>query len=338
MPVEDRSESIDYLARPIILIGAGRSGSTLFVRMLNAHPEIQFLGETDFLTARVWREVWDNRFWLNFQHHVMRQARSSREAPVEIPPEAMDAAKERAARGVRRLLAELMQLEPGFSVWGFKEIWNGNPAVATIPWGVYQAVFPHARWVHLVRDPFTFVRSSARWNQLPLTSAVLTQELRHWQQIVEWSQRLAQLPDFFEIRFEDLVSAPEATLTPILASVRLGWHNRCARELTRRIMDSERTLPLPATRTLDHGQIDKIVKKVPGLRRSMRTFGYEPPDKLMITTPSKIRSRTVSKRPYLDLRSMKKDYEFDENKPPGLGDRLREIAKMLGGLMGVSAP
>ncbi len=293
MSGESRSERGDFLERPIIVVGAGRSGSTLLARMLNAHPDVQFLGETDFLIARVWREVWDNRtFWLNslnFQHHMMRELASAREPPLDVPAEVIDAAKERASQGVRTLFAELMQVEPGFAAWGFKEIWNGHPAVAQVPWSVYQAVFPHARWIHLVRDPFTFVQSLARWEQLPLKINRLTEQLKYWHQMVEWGQQLAETPDFFEICYEDLVSAPKATLGPIFESVRLDWHDDCERELNRRTVASVRPVPFSTTKTLDHGYINQIVAKIPGLWRSMEAFGYRAPKELTI---SKLRGST----------------------------------------------
>jgi hypothetical protein len=325
--IEDRSENGDFLERPIIVIGAGRSGSTLFARMLNAHPDIQFLGESDFLIARVWREVWDNRFWLNFQYYMMREPTSSREPPVEIPAAAIKAAKERASRGVRMLFAQLMQVEPGVTAWGFKEIWNGNPAVAQIPWSVYQAVFPHARWVHLVRDPFAFVQSSVRWNQLPLTIDLLTEELKHWQQVIEWSQPLKEVPDFFEIRYEDLISAPKTTLAPILASVRLDWHDNCERELKRRILASEQSLSFPVTKVLQHRDIDQIIETLPRLRDLMQMLRYETPPTVIIAKPRKIKSAD-SAPPYVDLRSMSQDYRLAPGKRRTLGKKLRKIAKI----------
>jgi Sulfotransferase family len=321
---ENRSEIGDYLERPIILIGAGRSGSTLFARMLNAHPQVQFLLETDFLIARIWREVWDNRlFWvhsLNSQYHVMREPTSAREPPAEVPAEVIAAAKERASRGVRRLFAELMQVKPGYAAWGFKEIWNGNPAVAQIPWSIYRRIFPHARWVHLVRDPFTFVHSSARWNQLPLTIYLLKKELQHWQQVVEWSQELAGVPDFFEIRYEDLVSSPKTTLAPILGSVRLCWRDECECELNRLVLASEQLFSLGVKKIVDHGHINQIIDKITGLRRSMQTFGYEAPTELAIAIEKKTR-----------LPPMKKDYAFIKDTSMILGNNLRQIRKILSG-------
>jgi hypothetical protein len=178
-PVESRHPSSDLLARPIIMIGSGRSGSTLFVRALDAHPELQFCAETYFLLPRLWADVWDDRSWLRSQHKQRCGYEVGGGTPLEPPADVVDAARERAARAVRTLFADLLQVDTTKAAWGYKEVWNGNPAVARVPWSVYQTVFPGAHWVHLVRDPFTFARSSARWNGVPLTTSLLAEELRH---------------------------------------------------------------------------------------------------------------------------------------------------------------
>lgn len=323
MSGQDRFDDA-YLKRPIILVGAGRSGSTLFARMLDAHPAVQFFGETGFLIPRLWREVWENRFWLNFPYYVMRQPTSSREPPVEIPAEELDAAKERAARGVRLLFAEIMQIDPGTGAWGFKEIWNGNPAGVQIPWSVYHAVFPHARWVHLVRHPFSFAQSSARWDQLELTNDRLKGQLKKWQQMVQWSRELDRTPHFFEIRYEDLVSDPRAVLTPILASVDLDWADACARELGRQVIASEHRQPPAKTRTLSAAEIDRIVEGVANLRSSMHSLRYEPPAQLVVARHRKSRSSERSLPPHIDLRTMKPRRSV---KKTTLGKKLRALAR-----------
>lgn len=44
---------------PVIVIGAGRSGTHLLERMLNAPPDILMYGETRFLVPRMWHQLWD---------------------------------------------------------------------------------------------------------------------------------------------------------------------------------------------------------------------------------------------------------------------------------------
>jgi hypothetical protein len=323
------SDADGLFARPLILIGCGRSGSTLFSRLLDAHPDVQFLVETDFVIARVWREVWDNRFWLNFEHHMRHDPKSSREAP-EIPAAEVAAAKDRAARGVRLLFAEMMQLDPGRAAWGFKEIWNGNQAVATVPWSVYQAVFPQARWVHLVRDPFAFARSSARWNEIPLTVSLLRQELRHWQEVVTWSRQLAGSPSYSEIRFEDLRKAPEATLTPILASAGLAWHPACDVALSQRVMASPEASPYKVERTLRGREISALVDKIEGLSQLSRELGYTIPEAVEIQEPGEEVERSLPDR--VDLRSMQRVDSglISRSKDAALGKVMRKVKRTLG--------
>lgn len=333
----DPSERNDLLSRPIILIGCGRSGSTLFSRMLDAHPDVQFRAETDFLIARVWREVWDNRFWLNFEHFMMDGPSSMRAAPVAIPAEAIDTAQQNAARGVRLLFAELMQLDPGFAAWGFKEIWNGNPAVAKVPWSVYQTVFPGARWVHLVRDPFTFVRSLALWNEEPLTGGMLKRELRHWKQVVEWSRDLEGVPSFFEIRFEDLMADPEATLAPILGSVGLTWHRNCAQALNRRVLGSPQASPYALERTLQGEEIAALVDKTKGLAGLMNDLGYTIPQRLEIQEQGEHIEKNLPGR--VDLRSLtileSGFSQPDRSKLTSLRRRARKVVKRI---LGAATP
>jgi len=233
-PTETGHEPNDLLARPVIMIGSGRSGSTLFVRALNAHPELQFFAETHFVVARLWADIWDNHSWLRSQQKLLRRFEPGDGNRFEIPADVLDAAHRRAAAGVRALFGELMEVDRTKAAWGFKEIWNGNSAVAQVPWHLYQAVFPGARWVHLVRDPFAFARSSAGWNGVPLTMRLLREELRHWVQVVTWSRLLRDEGAYHEIRYEDLAADPKACLAPVLASVGLDWHERCAQACSRR--------------------------------------------------------------------------------------------------------
>src|SRR5262245_115792 len=47
------------LDRPIVIIGAGRSGSSLLGEMLDAHPSIHMLGEMDETVPQLWKCFWN---------------------------------------------------------------------------------------------------------------------------------------------------------------------------------------------------------------------------------------------------------------------------------------
>ena len=75
---------------PIIVIGAGRSGTTLLKRILDAHPAISFAGETKFLTARLWLEAWGDRFWYSRVRYNETEPASSRGTMPDIPVEVIE--------------------------------------------------------------------------------------------------------------------------------------------------------------------------------------------------------------------------------------------------------
>jgi hypothetical protein len=100
------------LDAPIIIIGAGRSGSTLLDRMLDAHPDIHMLGETNFITTMLWKSLLDRR-----KRHLLTVTDS----------EAILAELKRLGDIEQRTIAELFELNSaGKSRWGMKEIWNGS--------------------------------------------------------------------------------------------------------------------------------------------------------------------------------------------------------------------
>lgn len=278
------------------MIGSGRSGSTLFVRALNAHPELQFFAETHFVVARVWADIWDNHSWLRSQQKLLQSYEPGGGAGFEIPDDVLDAAYERTAGGVRRLFGDLMEVDGTKAAWGFKEIWNGNDTVARVPWSVYQAVFPNARWVHLVRDPFAFARSSAGWNGVPLTMRLLRKELRHWVQVVAWSRHLRGQSAYHEIRYEDLSADPKACLAPILAAAGVTWHEHCARTCDRRTKASRSSFA--PQRRVGRAELEPVIEQTPGLAPLMREFGYAPPDAYTIEKdqPGRGGARALGKR------------------------------------------
>jgi hypothetical protein len=157
------------LDAPIIIIGAGRSGSTLLDRMLDAHPDIHMLGETNFITATLWKSLLDRR-----KRHLLTVTDS----------ETILAELKRLGGIEQRTIAELFELNSaGKSHWGMKEIWNG--ARRTVEWSLYDRVYPAAIWVHLIRNPIDYSRSAVGWTGAVSDTESYLMQLRAWRRMVE---------------------------------------------------------------------------------------------------------------------------------------------------------
>jgi hypothetical protein len=200
---------------PLLVIGAG-------------HPNISFKGETAFLVPRIWKESFENRFWHNWGRYYQLRPKSARESLPPLGDSELRQLTERVGRNVAEFVCNLLEVDRTAMLWGFKELWNGSGSF-NYDWSIYDSVFPRAYWVHLVRNPFTFARSTARWNGTPLDLNHLEELLGYWVAIVRKSRERAHTRRYREVRYEDLVEQPERTLTPILNAAGVGWDAACAR-------------------------------------------------------------------------------------------------------------
>jgi hypothetical protein len=267
-----------------MLIGAGRSGSSLFMRMLDSHPRIRYFAETQFLLARIWHGVWENPLWfnyLNFPRHFPAfptEFGSSLETDTvrkrSTDESMLDGQRQRVASLLRQLFGDIMELGSDVDAWGYKEVWNGNDAVACYPWDSYNAVFPEATWVHLVRHPFDFLKSVARWNLTPLTEEFVAHELSHWVQMLEWNRRQSTLRKYIEIRYEDLVREPKKTLLPVFSMADIEWSEDCLGPLSRSYLKSRQSSRLSPAPPLTHKKLKHIVAQFDGLPKLLDDLGY----------------------------------------------------------------
>lgn len=225
------------LQAPLLLIGAGRSGSTLLARMLDAHPAVSIRGETGFLAPRIWQQVWDNRFWFDWREFVAEEPASSL-APAPTPsPQRLAEESQRVGAILATTLCDLLRPDPQKSHWGFKEVWNGS-AAHRHSWTAYDALFPNALWIHLIREPLAFVRSCVAWTNADPNVDYLEQRLADWSAMVDCSRLRRQTDRFVEIRYEDLVAEPKRTLSLALNRVGVSWSDHCLGPLSHRQLAS----------------------------------------------------------------------------------------------------
>ncbi|MCW2990375.1 MAG: hypothetical protein JWM73_969, partial [Solirubrobacterales bacterium] len=211
------------LARPLFIGGCPRSGTTLLRSLLDNHPDLAMPAETDFVLP-LWRlragfgdlRDRENRRavgrWVFRQHgHGGKRLRAGRFTRKQ---------------GVRRVVQAPPTLgsivDACFSLYAEahgKQRW-GDKRPAYAAWiAVLFELFPDAQFINVVRDPRGAVAS-----QIPLgwahEEAALASAAVRWEtsirRVDEFSARLR--PDqLLDIRYEDMVGAPEATLEQVCA-------------------------------------------------------------------------------------------------------------------------
>lgn len=178
---------------PVVLFGAERSGTTLLRLMLDGHSQISWAPELDFILESV-EAPFSNEGIRNYTAQL-RRMRIFQDLSLEI----------REVEDFEGLLRDLF-----FQVrsQSRKEIF-GLTLHASLQ--SFYALFPSARYIHLVRDPRDVAKSCMEmgWDG-NLWSAV-----ERWQRAeAEWQDFKKQISpeDFIEIRFEDLISKCSETL------------------------------------------------------------------------------------------------------------------------------
>lgn len=190
----------------VLIGGAGRSGTTLFRAMLGAHPEIHCGPEAKLVPV-----MGD----LNRQLH--------RGFDVEFQSAGIDTSL--IDKATRAFLATFLRgLHPT------KRIAEKTPPNLN-HLALLGSFFPHARFIHILRDGRAVVESllRQRWagldgKPLPYTQNT-TLAARYWRETVQTIRRQAATTPgrFLEVRYEDLVDNPRREMERVLAFVGEPW-------------------------------------------------------------------------------------------------------------------
>jgi hypothetical protein len=213
------------------VIGMTRSGTTLLRLMLDAHPDLTIPPETHFIpdVIKAFREGSNSP-----DEVVQLMAASRRWADYGIPEPELRRELRRLRPLVRpevpiRTFYRLYAKGQGKSRWGDK-----TPGYATKMRRINRTL-PEARFIHIIRDGRD-VALSLRDREAGLSTE---QVARRWRHRINRTRRAAKhVPDYLEVRYEDLVAEPEATLQRICDHIELEWsptmlsyHRRAAERL-----------------------------------------------------------------------------------------------------------
>jgi len=275
--------------RPIIIIGAGRSGTTMLSAVLGEHPDVYAAGETSFLLMRLWEEFfrrpeyvnefrisklikntraeWRDMLWLPF-----RQMLTEGEIRAEELANAICISEEkRLSQCLGRFMAEsLVPPELRRRFWSFKEIWNGSTSFP-YGWDRHNLAFPKARFVHIVRHPWMWARSYfLNMKEVPSKNDFIF-ALSNWVSMVETACQQEPLGSRYTmVKLEDFKADPVSSVSALLSFLELPDNARCHAAAGYEYLPSHGNLALPRLS-------DKEVESIPRLVSLMERFGYSPP-------------------------------------------------------------
>jgi hypothetical protein len=210
MILRDAMPNAANIDSPIVLIGAGRSGTSLVSKIFDLHPDCVGVGETANLIFGPWRAV---------------ELSSASIAPL-VEHDAWVAEAERAGRVVRQTF--LTCFPDDRAHWMQKPIGvpkavsdrfddELSPEAAAWYWQVLTTSFPRARCLAILRHPCDVVLSArSRWGfsdrSLWRMIAVISSYLLHPDSPVRWV-----------VRYDDLVTAREASVRRLCDAAELPF-------------------------------------------------------------------------------------------------------------------
>ena len=200
---------------PIFILGAPRSGTSLLSRMLGSHPAIAVPDETKIFESFV--------RLLPLYGDLREPARLRRLARDVLgwrwirrlpDPPGLDAVLARIRRpdlcGVFEAMLEAWTERQGKPRWGEKSPNN------LFHWPLLDAAFPGSIVVHIVRDGRDVALSQIA---APFGPKTMASAAERWVNHIDLIRALGQRAGparYVEIRYEDLLAQPEATITRVL--------------------------------------------------------------------------------------------------------------------------
>ncbi len=208
---------------PIFIGGVGRSGSTLLRVILDSHPNIYCGPEIRVLAAVTehWKQMWS--LW------------SKDLTAWNIKGDDID-------RLHRDMILGLF--EPMLKASGKNRVAEKSPNNA-MAFGPLHHLFPESPIIHVTRHPFDVIASLLERTWIDLATGkpmAYTENIRdaarYWAQIVtlatEMGDRIGER--YIEVKYEDLVSAPEPTLKDLFERIGEPW-DPCVLEFYRQERD-----------------------------------------------------------------------------------------------------
>jgi hypothetical protein len=208
-------------AAPVFVVGMWRSGTSLLYALLNQHPQIGLMYESDMLTLP--SLFWMSRkssWWLHKVDSWNGALTRHQIDPTAIPENVSDIS------GAFTAVAQQYARKKGATVWGCK-----SPSYYDCMTELADR-FPGAKFIVIWRDPADVCRSIVRaaekaaWFQRPGTD--LRALLGYRRMKKEADELVRRGAAIYQLQYDDLVRDPAAALTAICEFVGVPFDPRMA--------------------------------------------------------------------------------------------------------------
>ncbi|GEM_PF-335890 len=212
-------------ADPFFVVGTGRCGSTLFQAMLMSHPGVRMPPETQFFEHL-------DPAWLGFGDVVsdedvesyLSEALSDRARFfLDTSDGTVDAYRDAVRAGLRSAREQFLWVCDRLTA-GQEGAWLGEKTPQH--WKSIEritALFPGARFVHLVRDPRDVVAGLLEMDWWPNKSCRRT--AKHWRKAIDAALECVErdATRHMIVRYEDLIDRSETVLRSVARFIGFGF-------------------------------------------------------------------------------------------------------------------
>jgi len=254
-PGIEKDPAID---RPICILGTGRSGTTLFFRVLSQHPHLGWFSNfTNKHPRAPWLAAWSRILDLpvvgprmSFDWRLTPKPREANRLLAEITEGVFSQPRRLTAADALPEHVEALRASVRAHLgWqGKKRFLHKHTGFPRIDW--LTEVFPDARFIHVARDGRAVVNSMVNvswwdgtmdswwWGDMDAADQAVLESCRHepavlagviWKTLMDYiADARASLPAdrFLEIRYDGMVRDPRGTMARVLDFCGLPASNR----------------------------------------------------------------------------------------------------------------
>jgi Sulfotransferase family len=269
---------------PFFVIGAQRSGTTMLRLMLNQHPDVAVPFESGFITEFIARqgEFGD----LADRANAARMLSAIAEHPLVKKGKLIHDVNMILAQPIHDYASLCDAVFLAYAKAKGKHRWGDKTPSYVTEIDQLWRLFPGCKFVHIVRDGRDVTLSNLRvgWGIHNLPRAA--QDWR-WKTLLAHKMGALLGPNYFELRYEDLVLEPERNLRHVCQFLALDYvpqmltyHENSAQEMPQSSLDWHRNSVRAPDKDLvyawkkDMPQADRIIFEQIA-SDALKTFGYE---------------------------------------------------------------